>query len=723
MITIIISVYKFEYKYKGLENTINMKVKVISLKKLSEEKISYLVKYNNDNFLLNLYKNKYDNNINLLNNEVFEYGDILNLNGKINIPEVLGNPYEFNYKRYLNSNDVLGTITTYKIEKIRSDKNNILFSVASTLKKDYEEKVLNNLNFKEASFLIATLFSDDVYMEEDFKEIVNNLNLAYIFSISSKNIFSVFLVVNLFRRVFKDKTINIMKIFLCIFIYILSSMSYSTLRAIIFILINFILPKDLKLTRLHKLIISMYIILIINPYSAFNYSFIFTYLIVISSIYFYNVFNSYVAVKIKILFRYNKIFGYKKKILNFLLKIISIMIFNISVIIFIFPMQISISNSFNFISIISNIFVIPLLSIIHFLGYLSIFFTYIFNLGDIIINSTYLPIKCLIRIIEYINKFSLDINLATFSYFSFFLYYFMLFLTIFKDKILNRFILKNKKKRKVLRIIINIVLLLSILFIIFEQFYIVNFESYIIYFNVKQGNMCLIKNKDEIVIVDIGSTTEKLAANIMNNFLKAKNIDKIDLVLMTHMHSDHINGIYDLDDKIIIKKVAFGKIWHNITNEYNEVINLLNFKNIKYFEVKNGDNLELKNIKIKVISPDENFKINAQDEINANSAVYDVYLKNKRFLFMGDATKETESYILKNENLNFDKIFVLQVGHHGSKTSSSEEFISRLDLRIALISSYKKVYSHPSNETIDTFEKYKLKYHITEINKALKLRL
>ena len=439
--------------------------------------------------------------------------------------------------------------------------------------------------------------------------------------------------------------------------------------------------------------------------------------------YFYSPFSSYITYIIKRIFKYQKLYGIKKKLINIILKIVNIICFNISVIIFIFPLQISISNTFNFVSIISNLFIIPLISIIHFFGYFSIIFNYIFNVSDIILYATYLPIKLLLKFIDILNNRSININLATFSTFTLVLYYITLVIVIFRDKFLNKFLLKQKAIRKRLKLISNLIIVFTIVFTIFEQIYITNFESYIIYFNVKQGNMCIIKCENEVIVADMGSTNERLAGNILNTFLKAKNINKIDLVLLTHMHSDHINGMYNLNDNIKIESVAFGKIWHSINNEYQNLIDLLKSKNIKYSEVVNEDFIKLKNINIKVLSPDKNKKIDSPDEINGNSAVYDIEIKNRRFLFMGDATVDTEKYILQNNNLDYKNISVIQVGHHGSKTSSTDEFISRLDVKIALISSFKKIYKHPSNETIATLEKYKIKYHITEKNKALKIRL
>ena len=85
--------------------------------------------------------------------------------------------------------------------------------------------------------------------------------------------------------------------------------------------------------------------------------------------------------------------------------------------------------------------------------------------------------------------------------------------------------------------------LLSIIYIFTSYIYLNYFNNYVIFFNVEQGNMALIHYNNLNVIFDIGSTKENLASNIIINYLKKKNITKIDAVVLSHFHTDHINGI------------------------------------------------------------------------------------------------------------------------------------------------------------------------------------
>jgi competence protein ComEC len=117
--------------------------------------------------------------------------------------------------------------------------------------------------------------------------------------------------------------------------------------------------------------------------------------------------------------------------------------------------------------------------------------------------------------------------------------------------------------------------------------------------------------------------------------------------------------------------------------------------------------------------------------VNANSIISLISVDKENYLFMGDATKETEKYLMDNiykkeankriEILNkLNNLYVLQIGHHGSKTSTSDYFLSNIKTKNSVISSKKQVYGHPAKETLDILKKYNIRYYITEYKGALK---
>ena len=258
--------------------------------------------------------------------------------------------------------------------------------------------------------------------------------------------------------------------------------------------------------------------------------------------------------------------------------------------------------------------------------------------------------------------------------------------------------------------------------------YRIYFEEYVIYFNVGQGNMSIIKKDGKVIVIDAGSTQENLASSILNNFLLAKAENEIDLLLITHMHTDHMNVIYGIDAKI--KKVGYS-IPKEKTEEYFKFEKFLDENNISKMELKKDDKITFDNISIDILLPYNDRVIYSDDIANSNSIVALVNLKenkkNIKLLYMGDATIETEKELLNNIHLNEDDklkdISVLQIGHHGSKTSTSEEFLSYLNINLAVISSKKKVYGHPAKETLDKLNKYNIRYKITEKDGAVIIKM
>ena len=105
-----------------------------------------------------------------------------------------------------------------------------------------------------------------------------------------------------------------------------------------------------------------------------------------------------------------------------------------------------------------------------------------------------------------------------------------------------------------------------------------------------------------------------------------------------------------------------------------------------------------------------------------------ITLNNKNLLFMGDSTSKTEQYIINkyiknkaNEEIKnkFENLYIYQVGHHGSNTSTSENFISKISSCYAIISASKKVYGHPADEIIKILERYNFNIKITEKEGAI----
>lgn len=655
---------------------------------------------------------------------MYKYGDVLSLRGKIVIPEKLGNLYEFDYKKYLNSKNIVAQISTYDVEVVDVKKSNIFLKIIYSFKDRVSYRIDSIMPEIESNLFKSMLYGDDKFLDEDIKEDFEKSGLSHLLAVSGSNLAMIMMII---LYISKKMNKNISVIFVVIIGYILCafcSFEMSILRASIFLVISTSFKnKEKSLNTYLKIFLSFLCIVIYNPYSVFNIGMIMSYLAVISIVMFQSKILSFLDIRLKTILgiKYVKPKKFKKVIYNIVYTIILSLSFTLSVQILLFPIQIYFFNSFTLISFLSNLVISYIDNIFAIIGYTTILLSFIPYISNILLNTTYI----LLRVIIYISKFCasldiLNISLATPNILSLIIYYICILLLNNKKYVI---LYVKKSLRKIVYLCIKICYLLSIIYIFTSYIYLNYFNNYVIFFNVEQGNMALIHYNNLNVIFDIGSTKENLASNIIINYLKKKNITKIDAVVLSHFHTDHINGINEkLLDEVKIEKVIYARPKEK-QEEYDTLMSCINKRNISKIEVTKGENIQIGNMNIYFVSPDVNKKIEADDIANANSLVSFVTVKNKKILFMGDATKETEEYIL-NKNINdLNSIDFYQVGHHGSKTSSKDEFISKLNINTAIISAKKKVYNHPSEETLNTLFNHNISVKITEKDGAVKFNI
>ncbi len=207
------------------------------------------------------------------------------------------------------------------------------------------------------------------------------------------------------------------------------------------------------------------------------------------------------------------------------------------------------------------------------------------------------------------------------------------------------------------------------------------------YIDVGQADSILITTQDKAMLIDAGNNAD---GEDVVEFIKAKGITKLDYVIGTHPHEDHIGGMDDVIKSFDIGIIYMPKITTN-TKTYEDVITEIGNKNLQISEAKKGDIFSLGNANCEFMAD----SILDKNNLNLSSIITRITFGNTSFLFMGDAETENE------ETRTWPKTDVLKVGHHGSDTSSSEEFLKQISPKIAVISVGKdNDYGHPSDETI-----------------------
>lgn len=223
------------------------------------------------------------------------------------------------------------------------------------------------------------------------------------------------------------------------------------------------------------------------------------------------------------------------------------------------------------------------------------------------------------------------------------------------------------------------------------------------YIDVGQGDSELVELPNgEKLLIDAGPSPRAVT-----DYLDGLSVSRIDYVVATHPHSDHIGGMKDVLDEYDIGKMYMPNVVHT-SSAFAKTVDEIEDENIPLYTAKAGTTiLDKDGIKVQIISPSKE----KYDNLNNYSAVVKITYGKTRFLFMGDAEKEVESAL----NASDVRADVLKVGHHGSKTSSSAQFIKNVSPKHAVISCGEgNSYGHPHGETLKTLSSAGAKVYRTD---------
>lgn len=225
------------------------------------------------------------------------------------------------------------------------------------------------------------------------------------------------------------------------------------------------------------------------------------------------------------------------------------------------------------------------------------------------------------------------------------------------------------------------------------------------FIDVGQGDSSLIQTDKYDILIDAG---ESSYGDDVVKKLKELGVDDIEYLVATHPHSDHIGGIPEVLENFEVENFVMPNVAHT-TKTYEKMLDLVSEKNINVIVPYQGQYLFDDNgAKLKVISPE----VKNDDNLNNYSICLKFDFGNTRAIYTGDAEAKIEEIIINSgESLQCD---VYQVGHHGSVTSNSQEFINALQPQISIISCAKNNdYGHPHKEIIDRLNAINSQIYIT----------
>ncbi len=274
---------------------------------------------------------------------------------------------------------------------------------------------------------------------------------------------------------------------------------------------------------------------------------------------------------------------------------------------------------------------------------------------------------------------------------------------------------KNKKQNRTTTAILTLIVIAAvILYIKFDMpddikpgsGTLADAEVAIHIIDVGQGDAAFIDNGDEDILIDAGPGDN---ADELLEYLDAIGVYEIEYAFFSHPHEDHIGGADDIINHYKVENVVMPDYYEN-TACYRKLMEAIDYEGSEHIYTCAGDKFVIGDITVEILSPGPRYK---PEDANGVSLIMKVSYGEIDALFTGDAEVENEEFAIRNYGDKLD-CEILKVGHHGSSTSSSEEFIYAVSPEIALISVGEgNSYGHPHIETLAT-----LNSHLDEIHRT-----
>ena len=216
-------------------------------------------------------------------------------------------------------------------------------------------------------------------------------------------------------------------------------------------------------------------------------------------------------------------------------------------------------------------------------------------------------------------------------------------------------------------------------------------EMEVHFIDVGQGDAILVKADGHYMLIDAGDNDKGTTVQL---YLQKQGVEKLDYLVLTHTDSDHIGGADVIITKFDVDTVFLGDFKKD-NKTYEELMNALEYKVLKYSTPEVGSEYELGNATFTIVAPN-----NTYEDPNNSSIALVLANGDDTFLFTGDCEEEAESDILSN-GLNID-CDVYKVGHHGSKMASSQDFLNAVTPIYGVISCAEgNSYGHPHAEPLN----------------------
>lgn len=620
-----------------------------------------------------------------------KYGDSLYIEGEFKQPEEARNYKGYNYKQYLKTKKIIGTVELEKAKILKSSNGSFIHNIQKYIK----DTINGTLTDEEGNLLLAILLGDKDKLSEDIQESFKTSNLSHMLAVSGAHVSYIILGLTyvLQNSIIGKKNGKIVCIiFLLAFMAITNftpSVTRACIMAILTLFSGIIYRKSDVYTNIS---VAALITLIFNPYSLLDLGFQLSYGGTIGII----IFIKRIQEKKS-----------NSKVINYIKQMALVSIYANIIII---PIMMYHFNTVSFTFIISNIMASPILGIIVITGFLFIIASITVKPLTRLIAIFIKPIlSILIKISQICSKLPFSNILVVTPYMFNVISYYAIILYCIKSK-------KNNKCKIIICLLIVLILINFIIYI-FPQ------KLRIFFIDVGQGDSTLIITPDKktVLIDGGGSDSFDVGEKVLLPYLLDRRILKIDYVLISHFDTDHCGGILTIMEKVKVKNIIISEQAEHSEN-YERFKKLMIHKKIRLIEVKKWDKIKIgRYSEFKILFPTS--RLLSENPLNNNSIVAQFNYNNFKMLFTGDIEKLAEQQILKAEKAEI-RADILKVAHHGSKTSSIPEFIKAVKPKIALIGVGKNnTFGHPNQQTIKNLENIKCRIYRTDLQGEIIIKI
>ena len=627
------------------------------------------------------------------------YGDIVRLNGKIYQPTAFSNPGGFDYPEYLAQQGVYASISVRdarSVEIIRRGKG--IFRTIQDWRERIRQAFLDRTSGPGSAILQAMVLGEEGQLTDEIRDRFMAAGVTHIISISGSHLGMVAVLCFGFIRglmlLIPERSYNRLTLFadpkkiaawltlpLVIFYTLLAGGQVATVRSLVMIaagLAALVLDRENALMR--ALALAALLILLTSPQALFDISFQLSFVSVLVIGFVVELWNG-LGLKPDTVLR---------KIRNSTALLIVI---SLSTSLATGPLVAHYFNQFSFAGIISNLIVVPFAGMVVvplglFSGVLSLFLPY-------------LPLATL-------NQFFADTFIKTVTFFSrlpmaefhppspgvLWIACYAVFIMSLSSMLKARLLMSFKPLEYSSRIskapVIAIALSGSFLILAFALSFLPNKETRITFLDVGQGDCALIElSSGKNILIDGGGTYDNrfdLGRRVTAPYLWNRRINKLDLVILSHPHPDHMNGL-----KYILNTFTVNEVWDRKQKGdmegYTDFKRIIGDNNILHTQMFAQDHPSaIAGAEVRVLHPSRDFFARgkqAYNKENNQSLVVQIRVGNRVALFTGDIEAEAEKALTRsNSDLKCD---LLKVPHHGSKSSSSGAFLSRIRPEVGIV--------------------------------------